>query len=316
MFDKVSQVVRFLIFICLLSVLMAGCREQQRQESANAAAAAGEEFHIGIVPERNIFHQRERYEPLARYLSEKLGITIELSMLVTYENIVDNIQSRELDAVFLGSFAGAVALKKLGARPLARPQYSDGTSTYRGLLFARKDSGIATARDMEGKIFAFTDKGTTAGWLLPLHYFKENDIDDPFSWFGEMYFTGTHEDAIVDVLNGKADIGAAKDTVFYQLAQTDSRILAELKILAMSPPVPENALLFVRKNEPLQKAMKKVLLTMHQDEEGRQILQKFGAVQFIETTVKDYQPVFTYASDIGLDLANYENKKDLDQINK
>ena len=90
-------------------------------------------------------------------------------------------------------------MKTLEAQPLARTQYADGSSTYRGLIFTRKDSGIATAQDMKGKTFVFVDKTTTAGWLFPLHFFKENNIDDPFSWLGETYFAGTHEDAILDV---------------------------------------------------------------------------------------------------------------------
>ena len=58
----------------------------------------------------------------------------------------------------------------------------------------------------------------------------------------EAYFTGTHEDAIYDVLNRKADIGAAKNTVFQRLAKDDPRILKELVVLERSPEVPENAL--------------------------------------------------------------------------
>ncbi len=44
------------------------------------------------------------------------------------------------------------------------------------------------------------------------------------------------------MLNRKADIGAAKNTVFQRLAKTDPRIMKELVVLARSPDVPENAL--------------------------------------------------------------------------
>jgi ABC-type phosphate/phosphonate transport system substrate-binding protein len=79
-------------------------------------------------------------------------------------------------------------------------------STYRGLIFTRKDSGITTARDMKGKTFAFADKATTTGWLSPPRYFKANGIADPSSWLGEIFYTGTHEDAILDAANNNADI--------------------------------------------------------------------------------------------------------------
>jgi phosphonate transport system substrate-binding protein len=79
------------------------------------------------------------------------------------------------------------------------------------------------------------DKATTAGYLLPLAYFKKNGIRDYRAYLKETYFAGTHEDVIYDVLNKKADIGAAKNTVFERLAKTDERILKELLILEKSP---------------------------------------------------------------------------------
>lgn len=308
MFAEISYTVRILASVSLLCLFLNGCREQQEKGPDVADLKSGKELYIGISPEKNIFRQREKYAPLAEYLSQKLGVKVQLRMAASYENLIDNLRSRELDAAFLGSFAGAVAVKKLGAQPLARPQYAGGTSTYRGLIFARKDSGITTAQDMKGKSFVFVDKVTTAGWLFPLHFFKENGIDDPLSWLGETYYAGTHEDAILEVLNNKAVIGAAKDTIFYHLAKTEQRVLKELVILANSPPVPENTLLVGRETDAsLTKRLQETLLAMHQDKEGLRVLEKFGAEKFIETSAGDYEAVFEYANGIGIDLSTYEN---------
>jgi phosphonate transport system substrate-binding protein len=174
------------------------------------------------------------------------------------------------------------------------------------MIFVRTDSGIKDAKDMKGKRFAFVDKATTAGWLLPLHYFSEIGINDYQTWFAETYFTGTHEDTIYDVLDGKADIGAAKNTVFYRVANKDRRIKEELDILKTSAEVPSNTL-SVKKSldNTLKIKLKNALLQMDQDEQGKAILQKFGAKRFIETTAKDYAPVFSFAHSVKLDLQNY-----------
>lgn len=293
-----------LLCACILCLVLPGCRDREQQTSPNNLRGGVPDFSIGIVPEQNIFRQQERYEPLARYLSRKTGLRIRLHVLAGYENALDKINAGELDAAFLGSFTGAAAIKTAAAHPLARPQYPDGTSTYHGLLFTRKNSGIHTARDMQGRTFAFVDRATTAGWLLPLHYFKEHGINDPAAWLGEIYFTGTHEDAVMDVINGKADVGAAKNTVFAALAQADARIATELTILARSPPVPENGLLVRRDTvESIRTKLQQVLLGMHLDMDGRSALDVLGVTKFIETTARDYDPVFDYAEDIGLDLA-------------
>ncbi|MEJ2492406.1 MAG: phosphate/phosphite/phosphonate ABC transporter substrate-binding protein, partial [Desulfuromonadales bacterium] len=221
-------------------------------------------------------------------------------------NIVENFEELHLEGAFFGSFTGALAIEKLDVEPLARPQYLDGNSTYYGMVFVRKDSGIKTPQDMQGKTMVFVDRATTAGYLLPISFFKSIGIDNYRTWFGEYYFSGTHEGAINDVLNGLADVGAAKNTVFYRMAEKDPRITQDLKILQTSPHVPANGLA-VKKSLPeeLKSALKQTLLTMHQHNHGLRILHEMGIQKFIETGREDYDPVFQYAKSAGIDLKNY-----------
>lgn len=295
---------------CFLAavLLAAGCERQETASSKNPESdpGRGKAILIGLIPEQNIFKQMERYEPLAEHLSKKAGVSIRLTVLPRYGNIINNFVSSGMDGAFFGSFTYALAHMKLGVEVLARPVSLSGASTYHGLIFVRKDSGIRSIRDMEGKRFAFVDKATTAGYLLPAAYFKKYGKNYR-AYLRESYFTGTHEDAIYDVLNRKADVGAAKNTVYERLADADGRIRNELVILERSPDVPENGLA-VRKNldEPLKKKLKAALLAMHNDPEGAALLKAFGARRFIETNDGDYRPVYEYARAIDLDLATYD----------
>ena len=290
---------------CLFLACLSGCDNQQEVVSKDSKPE--KTIKIGLIPEIDIFSQKNRYKPLAKYLQDKLGIGVELKVLSRYGNIIDNFVSEDLDGAFFGSFTGALALKKLGVNFLARPEDKDGVSTYFGMVFVRKDSHIKTAKDMKGKRFAFVDRATTAGWLLPIHFFRKLGIKDYRHWFSETYFTGTHDDAIYDVLNKKADVGAAKNTVFYKLAELDSRITNDLEILSTSQHVPENGLA-VRPglDELLVTELKRTLITMDQDPEGKEVLARFGAARFIETTSADYKVVFDFAEHIGLDLGKYQ----------
>jgi phosphonate transport system substrate-binding protein len=262
---------------------------------------------IGLIPEQNIFKQIERYDPIAKYLAGKIGVEVKLKVLARYGNIIDNFVSLGIDGAFFGSFSYALAQRKLGVEVLARPEGLDGSSTYHGLIFVRKDSRIKGIKDMKGKRFVFVDKATTAGYLLPLAYFKAQGVKDYKAYFNETYFSGTHEDAIHDVLNKKADIGAAKNTVFERMTQADQRIPLILEILEKSPDVPENGLA-VRKSleASVKKTIQDTLLNMHDDPVGKTVLKIFGARKFILTTDKDYDPVFQYAREIKLNLAQYD----------
>ena len=292
--------------LCVLCLpLLAACSPKEPPPPVKKPAT--EKLLIGLIPEQNLFKQMERYEPLGEYLSRKTGAKISFKVLSRYGNIVDSFKSSGMDGAFFGSFTYTLAHAKAGVEVLARPVALDNTSTYYGMIFVRKDSGIRTARDMKGKRFAFVDRATTAGYLLPLDYFHEHGISDYRHYLKEVYFTGTHEDAIHDVLDRKADIGAAKNTVFQRLAVEDPRILKELVVLDRSPDVPENALALRKDIDPsMRNVLKESLLTMHQDPDGKKVLERFGALKFIETTNKDYAVVLKYAEEIHLDLGTYE----------
>jgi phosphonate transport system substrate-binding protein len=300
-----------LTIVGLFCLLLTGCSQQESTPPEQQSGRASATLKIGLIPEQDIFDQKKRYEPLLAYLAKQLGIAIEIHILPRYGNVIDSFNELGLDGAFFGSFTGALAIEKLGVEPLARPQYIDGASTYYGMVFVRKGSGIRTARDMQGKRLVLVDKATTAGYLLPLSYFKSIGITDYQTWFSESYFSGTHEDAINDVLDGVADVGAAKNTVFYRMAATDSRVARELEILATSPHVPANGLA-VRHDLPnaLKQALGQQLLTMNQDDAGQTILQAMHIAKFIETKASDYQPVLDYAASIGIDLKTYSDLND------
>jgi phosphonate transport system substrate-binding protein len=294
-----------LVSLALCFTIIMGCSETET-ETVTKPKSEETPLLIGLIPERNIFKQLDRYEPLADYLSKKIGVKTELKVLTRYGNIIDNFVSAGMDGAFFGSFTYTLAHAKLGVEAITRPKDIHGISTYHGLIFVRKDSGIKSVKDMLGKNFAFVDRATTAGYLLPLAYFKTHGIKNYGAFFKETYFTGTHEDAIYDVLNKKADIGAAKNTVFNRLAAEDSNIKNELVILERSPDVPENALAVKEGlDESIKNKLKETLLGMHNDPDGRKILRDFGAQKFIETTDDDYINVYSYTQEIGLDLTNY-----------
>jgi len=298
------------IFLIILAVCLsaaAGCTTSEKvsvQQKTNTKTVV-----IGLIPEQNLFRQMARYEPLAEYLSEKTGTKIKLTILTRYGNIIDNFVSAGLDGAFFGSFTYALAHAKLGLQVIARPESLDGVSTYHGLIFVRKNGGIRSCQEMRGKRFAFVDKATTAGYLFPLSYFKKRGVD--YRSYLKGYFTGTHEDAIYDVLNKKADIGAAKNTVFNRIAASDARIRNELTVLDKSFEVPENALAFRQDLDvALREKFKTVLLNMHLDPQGIKVLEIFGAKRFVETTEADYQPIYRSAQEIQLDLATYDYRND------
>ena len=270
-----------------------------------------EELTIGLIPEQNVFKQMKRYKPVGEYIQKRSGIKIKFTVLSRYGNIIDSFQTKKMDGAFWGSFTGALAIKKLGVQPIARPVNLEGSSSYKGYIFVHKYSAIDSVERMRHSVIAFVDKATTAGYLFPLSYLKQKGVDNIDTFFKEAYFAGSHDAVIYSVLQKNAEVGCAKNTIFDMLAKKDPRVREDLVILAESPEVPSNSFA-LRKDIPLaiKNQIKSVLLEMSQDMEGRAVLEEFGAKEFIETTEKDYQPVFDIAKKAGIDLVKYNYLND------
>jgi len=275
-------------------------------EGESAAKPRREQVLIGLIPELNIFQQKKRFRLLGEYLGRKIGMPVEFTILSRYGNILESFEAGGMDGAFFGSFTGALAIERLGVVPLARPVNLDGTSTYHGFLFVRKDSGIRTVKEMRGKRMAFVDRATTAGYLFPLAWLRERGVAGPDGFFSEYYFTGSHDAAMIAVLDRKADVGAAKHSVWDRVRRVNPRVDEELLILAESQRVPSNGLCVRKDMEPdLREALRRALLDLERDPEGTRVLAEFGAIRFIETTAADYAPVQRMAREVGIDLARY-----------
>jgi len=300
-----SYAKQMLVALAFCLALIAGCNEPGVETQTESDTQQGL-LSIGLVPELNIFKQIERYEPIADYLSNKIGFKIKLRVFARHGDIIQGFADEGLDAAFVGSFAYALAHASVGVEAIAREENMLGKSTSHGLIFVRKDRPIKNLNDMQGKIFVLVDRATTAGYLFPLAYFKKYGIRDPNPFFKEAYFSGTYQDAVYDVLDKKADAGATKDTVIKRLAEVDGRVKNELVFLARSSEMPDNCLVVRNTLDNAVKAqLKKILLNLHLDPHAKKILRDFGAKRFVETSDYDYADLYKYLQDLGIDLSTY-----------
>ena len=302
---------KILIAVLLFVVMAATACENKKQPREAKKALGQQELLIGLIPEQNVFRQRERYLTLRKYLSERLGITVNFTSLSRYGNLLARFSEEKIDGAFFGSFTYALAHSQLGVEPIARPVNLDGTSTYHGYIFVRKDSGIRNVADMRGKRFAFVERATMAGYLFPLAWFRENGIADPHSYLRESILVGSHDAAIQAVLNKEADIGAAKNTMYDQMAVENPGLQKELVILATSGVVPQNCLAVRKDLDPeLKNALRRVLTEMDKDQDGIEALRRFGARGFIETSDGDYEYLYKLSSEVGIDLRHYRYRNE------
>lgn len=256
-------------------------------------------FRIALIPESDPFTIRRRYRALANYLSPRLDRRVELAMVSTYEGALADFAedaSRRADAAFLGSLVAVLAMDRHGARVLVKPEFPGNTATYRSVLIVREDSPIRAVRDLTGRTLAQV-RTTTAGNLFPAWLLSgEGLLGSPQA--PRILWVGTHDQAAFAVAEGRADAGALKDTRLEPLLRTHPDW--KLRVLASGAPVPSNGLLVRRGlDEALGAALRKALLGMSDEPEGRKVLATLGVVKYVPCEAREYAPIYEMSAGLA-----------------
>ncbi len=272
--------------IFLLVFLFVGKGEAQKAIGQPKDTAL---VRIGVVPAQTIIETINQYQPVVDYLSSKLKINAQLMPQKDYATVLEKMKNNEIDAAIMGSFICYRAIKEIGAVPLARPE-RDGDSTYEGIVFVRKDSGIKDIYGLKGKVFVYVDRETSAGYVYPRYLLKEKGYDAD-KYFKEAVFAGRHDAAILMVLDKKGDGGAAKDDAYFKLEKENRRVNQEMKVLHLSSAKFPDRTVAVRKgfDSALAGKIKDALINMDKDEEGRDALKTAGFDRYITTEIGDFK---------------------------
>ena len=180
-----------------------------------AATAAGAqeiaEFNIGVLGGENAQDRMTANQCLADYAAEALGVPVTIFTPADYNGVIQGLLGGTLDMAWLGasSYAAIHVQDPEAVEPVLVKTNLDGSFNYFSIGFARADSGIASLEDMEGRTFGFGDPNSTSGYLIPSVEIPEitGASMESGDYFGEVKFTGGHEQTIVAVSNGDVDGG-------------------------------------------------------------------------------------------------------------
>ncbi|MFC3614441.1 phosphonate ABC transporter substrate-binding protein [Lutimaribacter marinistellae] len=170
-----------------------------------------DEFRIGILGGENAQDRMNNNQCLADYASEVLGVPVKLFAPADYNGVIQGLLGGTIDLAWLGASAYAKTWMSdpEAVEPVLVKYNTDGGYGYHSVGFARKDSGITSLDDMQGKVFGFGDPNSTSGYLIPSIEIPQatGATMDSGDYFGEVKFTGGHEQTIVAVNNGDVDAG-------------------------------------------------------------------------------------------------------------
>lgn len=169
------------------------------------------EFRIGILGGENAQDRMNSNECLRAYTQDLLGVETKLFAPADYNGVIQGLLGGTLDMAWLGasSYAAVYLQDPEAVEPVLVKINADGSYGYHSIGFARVDSGITSLEDVQGKVFGFGDPNSTSGYLIPSIEIPQQTGASMESgdYFGEVKFTGGHEQTIVAVNNSDIDAG-------------------------------------------------------------------------------------------------------------
>ncbi len=206
---------------------------------AGGALAAEPPLKLGVglfQPDRE--KNDATYRPLAAYLAARLNRPVELRTVDSWEGLAKSLANGETDLALMGPWGYVLANHQAGAQAIATILY-DGKPEYFAIMITHPDSGIDKPADLKGRSFAFGDKGSTSGYLIPLHYLMTQGIT-PESYFAKVVHT-SHQAIETQVTQGVLDAGA--DYNRNRTAMIEQGLIKpeRSKIIWTSAPLPNDA---------------------------------------------------------------------------
>ncbi len=178
---------------------------------APASAQEIGEFRIGILGGENAQDRMTSNECVRAKTEEMLGVPTKLFTPADYDGVIQGLLGGTIDMAWLGAsaYAKTYLTDPEAVEPVLVKVNVDGSYGYHSIGFARKDSGVTSLADMKGKVFGFGDPNSTSGYLIPSIEIPQSTGASMESgdFFGEVRFTGGHEQTIVAVANGDVDAG-------------------------------------------------------------------------------------------------------------
>ncbi|MBM3622765.1 MAG: phosphonate ABC transporter substrate-binding protein [Alphaproteobacteria bacterium] len=166
------------------------------------------ELVFAVVPAENASGVTERFQPFIEYLSTELGVKITLRIANDYAAVIEGQRAGNIHVAAYGpaSYARAV-MTGVKVEPFATTRNADGSLGYYSVTYVLAKSPYQKMADLKGKTLALVDPNSASGNQAP-RFFLNRDGFDVDSFFGRSIYAGSHENAVLALVQGTVDAAA------------------------------------------------------------------------------------------------------------
>lgn len=227
------------------------------------------------------------YKALLDYIGDNLKMKVNFIEMGSYVETNNLLEEGKIDMAFVCGGPYIDGKAKFGLELLVAPQV-DGKTVYYSYIIVHKDSNITKFEELRGKTFCFVDPISNTGKIYPTYLLKKMG-ETPETFFKEYIYSYAHDASIRAVAEGIVDAAAVDSLIWNYMDKSGLQFTRDTRIMKISPaygipPVVARPGL----NKDLKDKIRQVLLSMHQDEEGKRILGKMSIDKFTEIDDSGY----------------------------
>lgn len=287
---KPAKIVIFLSLFTLIACSESKESEYTPQYSTESYLENKKEFIFGIHPLHNPKRLHEVFGPIIKYLSNNImTVNFKLEASRNYAAFDEKLYARKFHFALPNPYQTINAFKH-GYTVFGK--MSDDKN-FRGIFLVRKDSGITDITDLKGQAVSFPAPTALAATMMPQYYLQSHglnvmkDID--------IRYVGSQESSIMHVMLGNTIAGATWPPPWRALSKERPKLAKELKVIWQTETLPNNSLI-VRNDVDKEtlRQVKKLLLNLHNVNEGKEWLKKMELSRFEDATNQTYQPVLEF----------------------
>jgi len=238
--------------------------------SFSAAPANGPSpLLFGVIPYRSPKDLKGMFTPLSDYLAGKIGRPVKLVVSASIQENIDSLAGGKADFVLTGPVPYIKMVRKYGKTTILGRVETNGRPVFRGVIFTAGNSPARGLPDLAGKRFAFLDRNSTMGYLVPAYMLLKSGV--ALDKLGKHAFLRTQDNILLGVLSGDFDAGALMENIYLRYEERG------LKRLATTPEY-SGHLLVAGGKRPAETALalRTALLELKNSAEGRAVLKSIG----------------------------------------
>ncbi|WP_205672247.1 phosphate/phosphite/phosphonate ABC transporter substrate-binding protein [Ammoniphilus sp. YIM 78166] len=283
-----------LLILSITAMLFVGCAN----DDASTGASKPDKLKVALLPDESPSTVIKNNEPLKTYLSDALGMDVELVVTTDYSSMIEAMRNGKIDIGYFGPLSYVLLKQKMEKAEAFAAKVEKGSPTYQAVVIAGTETGIETLGDIEGKTVAFGDVASTSSHMIPKEMIlAESNLEHDQDY--QQQFVGAHDAVAMAVQNGNAQAGGLSKPIFEALVEKSMIDASKVKVIAESAPYPNYPWVLSSDLDPeLQESIKQAFFNL----KDASVLEALKGEGFAPIQDQDYDVIRNMVKLLGLDL--------------